>query len=568
MPETNGSGAGAGTPAVITVSPINDTIATFIRLQGPDLSEKQMYVPTDTVLANGTKVKIEYRVQSFGQKSNVKIIDALAEVSEPSIDTSKGRHGVIVRFMKLSPNSLTLIQKVLEKKRQVSARAGTTPDSARPITAQIQMPQVQQYRPSAPPQQQTIDSTPPGMFGEATVVVPIEKLAKLARAGEPVRGVPPVPPREAAPIPKWEPPPAPVQPPVQKDKVVEPLNFFTHQEEQQPEPRIEPETAAQAEPEPRIPEAPRPPQLHIPAFPPEEAPAVPPAPGPGTEMNLDLLAAAQEASGGAPEEESAPLFDTLPQAEPGYAEMSSEKPGAAAAPAESPFMPSITQYQQADNRKILEFVKSKTKKHEEKKAEGKKRTYITAILIIGIVLVWIYTIKVNFFPSYETYAAPPPPAEAAPANPEQQASPASAPSEPAVEKAPEEVKAKGPELLPVTPRTPSGGMSKKTAAAQPPAKKVESRPPAFDQIPPPTRRSEEPVMTGGPGSLIISSAPLGDIFFDGQPMGRPPVEIKSTPAGKHRIEVRKDGFRSEERTVVVRPGAREAVFIKLTPVAK
>ncbi len=111
-------------PVILNLNPVNENISQFIQLQSGILSESEIYVPSDSILPVGTRIKIEYRLKSFGQKENVKIIDALAEVVGAEVDSEKGRRGVRAKFLKLSPTSQILIQKLLEKIRASKPQSG------------------------------------------------------------------------------------------------------------------------------------------------------------------------------------------------------------------------------------------------------------------------------------------------------------------------------------------------------------------------------------------------------------------------------------------------------------
>jgi|GEM_PF-2235790 len=138
-------------PVILNLNPVNDTISQFMQLQSGILSDSEMFVPSDSILPAGTRVKVEYRLKSFGQKENVKIIDALAEVIGPEVDSEKGRRGVRVKFLKLSPTSQVLIQKLLEKLRSQKPQSGEKKaaepkeiqESAKVTTVKIDEPKVQ-----------------------------------------------------------------------------------------------------------------------------------------------------------------------------------------------------------------------------------------------------------------------------------------------------------------------------------------------------------------------------------------------------------------------------------------
>ncbi|MGC9044123.1 MAG: hypothetical protein ACP5KG_09735, partial [Myxococcota bacterium] len=111
-------------PVILNLTPVNDSISQFIQLQTGILSEQEMFIPSDSILPAGTRIKVEYRLRSFGQKENVKIIDAVCEVIGPEVDSEKGRRGVRVKFLKLSPTSQMLIQKLLEKIKAAKPSSG------------------------------------------------------------------------------------------------------------------------------------------------------------------------------------------------------------------------------------------------------------------------------------------------------------------------------------------------------------------------------------------------------------------------------------------------------------
>jgi hypothetical protein len=79
---------------------------------------------------------------------------------------------------------------------------------------------------------------------------------------------------------------------------------------------------------------------------------------------------------------------------------------------------------------------------------------------------------------------------------------------------------------------------------------------------------EEGLADFTPATVTISSIPLGDIYFVGKLMGRPPVMVKKVTPGEHTIAVRKEGWKSDERTVEIRPGKEEKFLIRLSPAVK
>ncbi len=136
-------------PVILNLNPVNDSISQFIQLQTGILSEQEMFVPSDSILPVGTRVKIEYRLKSFGQKENVKIIDAVAEVTGPEVDSEKGRRGVRVKFLKLSPTSQVLIQKLLEKMKAARPQSGERKAEPEPVqTPKTEQPKVEISEPT------------------------------------------------------------------------------------------------------------------------------------------------------------------------------------------------------------------------------------------------------------------------------------------------------------------------------------------------------------------------------------------------------------------------------------
>ncbi|MCX7958033.1 MAG: hypothetical protein N3B13_03220, partial [Deltaproteobacteria bacterium] len=132
-------------PVILNLSPVSDSISQFLQIQSGILSEQEIFVPSDSILPVGTRVKIEYRLKSFGNKENVKIIDAIGEVTGPEVDSEKGRRGVKVKFLKISPNSQVLIQKLLEKVKAAKPQSGEKkiemPQSAKPEAVKKEMPE-------------------------------------------------------------------------------------------------------------------------------------------------------------------------------------------------------------------------------------------------------------------------------------------------------------------------------------------------------------------------------------------------------------------------------------------
>ncbi|MGH7590297.1 MAG: PEGA domain-containing protein [Gemmatimonadales bacterium] len=66
-----------------------------------------------------------------------------------------------------------------------------------------------------------------------------------------------------------------------------------------------------------------------------------------------------------------------------------------------------------------------------------------------------------------------------------------------------------------------------------------------------------------PGTISINAAPWGMVAIDGHDVGNTPLLDAPISAGPHAIQVRRDGFRSYERTIDIRPGEH----VRITDVA-
>jgi len=141
-------------PVILNLNPVNDSISQFIHVQTGILSEQEIFVPSDSILPVGTRVKIEYRLKNFGQKENVKIIDAIGEVIGPEIDSEKGRRGVKVKFLKLSPTSQMLVQKLLEKIKAVKPSSGEKKitEETKPASGETKIPATSEPQVSKEPE--------------------------------------------------------------------------------------------------------------------------------------------------------------------------------------------------------------------------------------------------------------------------------------------------------------------------------------------------------------------------------------------------------------------------------
>jgi hypothetical protein len=67
--------------------------------------------------------------------------------------------------------------------------------------------------------------------------------------------------------------------------------------------------------------------------------------------------------------------------------------------------------------------------------------------------------------------------------------------------------------------------------------------------------ASDPVPTVLPGRIVVNSVPWGTVYVDGSPVGNTPIQALSVSAGRHVIEVVRDGFTPHLETVLVEPGA-------------
>jgi hypothetical protein len=58
----------------------------------------------------------------------------------------------------------------------------------------------------------------------------------------------------------------------------------------------------------------------------------------------------------------------------------------------------------------------------------------------------------------------------------------------------------------------------------------------------------------GTGWIVVNSRPWGDVFIDGKRVGSTPQAFLPLPAGLHRVEVQRDGFRPYMTMVTIAPG--------------
>ncbi len=54
------------------------------------------------------------------------------------------------------------------------------------------------------------------------------------------------------------------------------------------------------------------------------------------------------------------------------------------------------------------------------------------------------------------------------------------------------------------------------------------------------------------------------VLLDGREIGQSPIRVPQVTPGEHRIEIRRKGYRSESRKVIVEPGGMLRVFFELS----
>jgi hypothetical protein len=85
-------------------------------------------------------------------------------------------------------------------------------------------------------------------------------------------------------------------------------------------------------------------------------------------------------------------------------------------------------------------------------------------------------------------------------------------------------------------------------------------------------RVSTPVQPSGDGILKVN-VQRGDtmasvparVLLDGQFLDEAPIPDRKVAAGKHRLEVRRAGFRVDKREINIRPSARTVVNVRLRP---
>ena len=63
---------------------------------------------------------------------------------------------------------------------------------------------------------------------------------------------------------------------------------------------------------------------------------------------------------------------------------------------------------------------------------------------------------------------------------------------------------------------------------------------------------------------VAEDKPLwADVVIDGSPAGQTPVTVPLSPGKAHRVVMRRDGFRSATRRVVLKPGQKRTLVVTL-----
>jgi serine/threonine-protein kinase len=68
----------------------------------------------------------------------------------------------------------------------------------------------------------------------------------------------------------------------------------------------------------------------------------------------------------------------------------------------------------------------------------------------------------------------------------------------------------------------------------------------------------------GPGLLQVAVRPWGEVSVDGKVVGTTPLDRLTLPAGVHTIRLRHPSYEPQERTVTIRPGQLERLFVDLS----
>jgi hypothetical protein len=71
-----------------------------------------------------------------------------------------------------------------------------------------------------------------------------------------------------------------------------------------------------------------------------------------------------------------------------------------------------------------------------------------------------------------------------------------------------------------------------------------------------------------PATLLVGGTTGGEVLLDGRPVGWIPVQPIRTRAGWHRVSLRKQGYRIASQDVLLRHGASEQVYLRLTTTAR
>ena len=91
----------------------------------------------------------------------------------------------------------------------------------------------------------------------------------------------------------------------------------------------------------------------------------------------------------------------------------------------------------------------------------------------------------------------------------------------------------------------------------------ESAPPSKPEVVKVAAAAPTPPVPKVPASLSVSSNPWGNVFLDGVGQGRAPVKINKIVPGTHVIEVRRSGYSTARREVLLASGGKESLRVSL-----
>ena len=72
------------------------------------------------------------------------------------------------------------------------------------------------------------------------------------------------------------------------------------------------------------------------------------------------------------------------------------------------------------------------------------------------------------------------------------------------------------------------------------------------------------IKTKTASDISINTSPAGaDVYFDGKPAGKSPVEVKNVNDGVHKVRVLKDGYKEKNAEVEVNSAGIKVFFFRL-----